>query len=193
MGKAMLVAFKKQLDLMSSESLKDHVVGIMLELDDYNIVGPSSSSGRFHPPEDNKVGGNYNHTINVLYCALKLANSIPQFDDPAEKDIIIASALLHDMCKYHSQEYDHTHFDHPLQIRNEIADYVRENSISEEDQFKLARISDCVVSHMSRWNTDKRYPGIELPIPTKVEHLILSFADILSADRNVHLENPLGK
>jgi hypothetical protein len=188
MGLINLKIFEKELSLIHDKELAALITTIMSNCDDYNSVGPSSASGKYHAKEDCGYGGNAIHIKKVIYNILKICQCIPKYDSPEEKDILLCSAMLHDMNKYKPGEYSHTVFTHPIDMAALIRKEITLDNITLSAKSKLERIARNVETHMSRWNTDRRYPGVELPTPVNLEQLMLCFSDILAADKNIHLD-----
>ena len=88
-----------------------------------------------------------------------------------EKDMIIASLILHDGCKSGIEKNRYTLTEHPLivaeLIRNspDIASYV--------DEETLNIILSCIESHMGIWNYDYKTKKEVLPKPkTKMQNFV---------------------
>jgi hypothetical protein len=175
--------FEKELELFGDQSLKESVINIGNRVPIYNLIGPSSSSGKYHNIADNGLSGNVYHTKSVLFCILVLSASLREYDTPEEKDILIASALLHDLFKYNEGEF-HTSFDHPIKIGKLIREESRKGN-----KIKLERIAKIVEAHMSRWSTNEKYaPGIKLSEPSNLEERLLSFADMIGSSKDITID-----
>jgi hypothetical protein len=184
--------FEKEMALISDESLKQVVLAIGDEVPIYNLLGPSSSSGKYHPVRDRGLSGNVYHTKSVIFVILRMAQSLPVYDDPEERDIIIVAALLHDLYKYNKGDF-HTTFLHPKSMYELIQTKIKGVASSGILDSKLERISNMIYKHMSRWNTNEKYnPGISLPIPATFEERLLSLADMIasSSDISINLDAP---
>lgn len=85
-----------EINLIQDPSIRVFVRRMLLRADDF-WLGPSSVSGRFHPPDEHGEGGNVLHTRRVvkaveLFCESKDRTA-------TERDILLAAALLHDYTK----------------------------------------------------------------------------------------------
>jgi putative nucleotidyltransferase with HDIG domain len=108
-------------------------------------VSPCSSSGRFHPPEDNGEGGLIRHLIKASYVTEQFARRA-MFSE-YELDIARAATILHDICKDGNPWGELTDYRHGI-IGAEFL-----NNFNLEDDFAKTIIKDAVRYHMSPWNT----------------------------------------
>lgn len=164
----------------------------VLELgDDLNATEAASSSGKYHPIADLGEGGLVRHSITVAEVAKILMRSRPLYDKKEDgstydSDVVIVSAVLHDVCKYDSNDSGktHTNFDHPIKAAELVKKAAEElGMIGDFDPKPTAeRIAKNIASHMSRWNTSKYNPGIELPLVEDEEQRIISDADLIAAN-----------
>lgn len=155
---------------------------------DLNATEAASSSGKYHPIADLGEGGLVRHSIMVAEIAGILMRSRPLYDNEVDHDIVIASALLHDVCKYEQPaagEKIHSNFDHPVKAAElviRVSEKMQEKA-KEGENFIAAgrRIATNISTHMSRWNTSPYAPGIELPLISNEEQRIISDADLVAA------------
>lgn len=203
MGKLLVNTLAKDIEVNVKNP---HMVTIAMEIlercNDLNATEAASSSGKYHPIADLGYQGLVRHSRMVAELATIMARSIPTYDNELDHDIIYLSAILHDMCKYQeasegdkgytSKDNIHTNFDHPIKMQALISEVVpkilaaNNIHIEFEDKAKVEdawrRIGMNIASHMSRWNTSKYAPGIELPLPQSLEQYIIVFADLISAN-----------
>jgi putative nucleotidyltransferase with HDIG domain len=109
-------------------------------------IAPSSSSGRFHPQEDQGIGGLVRHLIKASAVTEQFAmreNFIPY-----DLDIARAATLLHDIKKNGSLVWGaETQYNHGIIG----AEYLQE--IELKDKYAKQIILDAVRYHMAPWNT----------------------------------------
>lgn len=183
MGKIAVELCKKYILEISDKDLKKVAYNILNEIDDANVVRPSSSTGKYHSGKDNEKYGNLHHCKAVRYVANRLIQSIPAYDNPIEKDIILISALFHDLQKYKNMKEKHTSFEHPV-FMAEMFRYYKDDFPQIEDD--LERIASNIETHMSRWN-ETGYSKTVLPTPTTRSQYIIVFADLIASDRNIRI------
>lgn len=197
MGNKLVAAYKDYVaGSIKTEQVKDLVLEILKAGDDLNATEPASSSGKYHPIADLGKGGLVRHSIMVAEVAGILMRSRPKYDNDLDHDAVIASAILHDICKYETPEAGgkiHTNFDHPIiaaqlikavgeKMQKNYEEYYGELGVKDFNFIELSvRIASNVMTHMSRWNTSKYEPGLELPLIENEEQRIISDADLIAA------------
>lgn len=171
--------------MIKSEEVLNLTLAVLEAADDANAENPASSSGKYHPVSDLGPGGNVRHTVIVTEIAQILMNSHQIFDDPRMRDIVTASCILHDVCKYDSADTSHTQFDHPILAANLIREIGGNLGGTE------ARVADLVAAnvntHMGRFTTSKKAPTVKLEEPKDLSQWIIHYADIISANRELPL------
>lgn len=166
---------------------------ILNECNDLNATEPASSSGKYHPIADLGYQGLIRHARMVAELVNIMVRCHPLYDQPLDHDVMYLSGLLHDFCKYQEEDVEkkvHTNFDHPIKMANLIriktVEYTIENNLkgNELNSFISCwqRIALNISSHMSRWNTSKNSPNIELPLPETQEQYIIVYADLIAAN-----------
>lgn len=137
---------------------------------------PCSSTGKHHRPDENEVGGQVVHTARVCNVATHLANMTLLSDN--EYNILIASAILHDTCKYGLDgKSTYTNENHP-----QLLEILRDNNcvlLPPCQSYK--EILSCVAQHMGRWTPEP------IPAPTKLGKL-LHIADFIASRNNIEVQ-----
>ena len=145
--------------------------------DDYFFVVPASSSGKYHPTFDLGDGGLVRHTRCVVYYSECIAES---FDFTVrQRDMIIVSALAHDIKKQGDGVGRHTVKEHPILAANymmEIAEMVPDAFTAEE----LAVMTQAVRSHMGKWGGKDG-----LPVPESEFDKCLQAADYIASRKEI--------
>jgi len=102
---------QKEIEKIASEDIKEFTYQAFAEVDPKFWVNPASSTGKYHPTEDNGEGGLVRHVVKgvaVIEQFMRRAKTSPR-----ELDIAISAFLLHDTCKngvvWESQYTDYTH------------------------------------------------------------------------------------
>lgn len=112
-----------------------------------------ASASKHHLEDERSKYGNLLHTIRVVKLTIVLCDvtNLPQL----KRDILVASAVLHDMCKYGvHDEFEYTHKDHPSFVRKRA----KEHSLFcpyDDPIFKI------IEAHMGRWGTPPVTPTID--------------------------------
>lgn len=182
MGKKLLSKYIDYVkDNISDDIVLNIVYNTLLQADDANAERPASSTGKYHPLADLGEGGLVRHSIMVAEVTKILMRCKPYYDNQLNKDIVIASAILHDICKYNTDS-EHTNFDHP---KKAAALIIKVGKMFTDDIYIdiSKRIAKNVAAHMSRWNTNEKYaPGVELLTPTDEEQYLLCYSDLIAAN-----------
>ena len=180
MGRKLLAAMKVEVDNLHNDFIKEGVKKILMSCDDYNAIGPASTSGKYHPAHDLGDGGLVRHTKTVCKILRRLMECVPNYDDHLEWDIQYSAAILHDFCKFTKEDGKlpsdtkrHSNEDHPRLMANMIREY------SDDESFK--KMAQRVECHMSRWNVLKYMEGPDLPLPRGMEDMMVAFADMISS------------
>lgn len=169
--------FKKELDLIKNEKIREVCVKVLEAVDDEFFVAAASSTGKYHPTYALGDGGLYRHTRAAVGIAASLLE-LEQFNfDDTVKDYIICALILHDSCKcgitWNSRYTRHGHpIDASILIR----------SVTEDDGYGEFANNVCplVESHMGQWNTSKR-DGMILPKPETDAEKFVHMCDYLAS------------
>lgn len=112
-------------------------------VDDKFYTEPASSSGKFHPPEDNGAGGVVRHVKKGIVVVEQFARRAV-FSE-MERDIALSAFLLHDSCKngvVWGKDTDYTH-------GYLASEWLKQFRL--EDAFAKETLLDAVRYHMAPW------------------------------------------
>ena len=100
-----------EIEKIVSEDIKEFTYLAFAEVDPKFWTSPASSSGKYHPPEDNGEGGLVRHVVKGVAVVEEFGRRA-KFS-PREMDMAISAFLLHDVCKdgivWTSGKTDYTH------------------------------------------------------------------------------------
>ena len=139
---------------------------------------PSTSSGKYHPPDENSRGGMVLHTQRVCKIAELLMKGYPP---PFRADCIRVACILHDMGRYgkggkapHSMLREHPIIGAEMftEAANAYVESLREEQLSEISNLSICVIEYAIKSHMGKWGMDK---------PKSPEDWIVHFSDLIAA------------
>ena len=154
----------RTINLIKDEELKTFIQGFFWYIPKEFFVAPSSSTGKYHPPEDNGKGGLVRHTLKAVQVGINLCNLYEV--NQKNKDIVISAILLHDTFKNIKNRVwgKYTNYEHGkvgAGVIREIAilEYKSnyEGRISYKTYKKILKIAHLVEIHMGRWAEPKRY------------------------------------
>ena len=130
---------------------------------------PSSSTGKYHPSDEQCSGGLVLHTRRVCQAAEILMKAYPP---PFHTDVIRAACILHDIARYGLNEVPSVH---SLREHPELgAQFI--GTLNTDCSPILARyIQDGVRRHMGKWGRDK---------PQTIEDWLVHLADMIASQYN---------
>jgi hypothetical protein len=182
-----IALFKKEIDYMEIEDIKDFFKKAITLIPDYFFEVPASSSGQFHSALECGFGGLVYHTRSVAKVANYLVN-LQQYKsklNEVEKDCVVCAALLHD-CLKHDWE-NKTGFSvhqHPVIAAIFIRSDERLDGIL-SDEFRII-IGDAVASHSGEFTTSKR-SKIVLPEPKTLVQELVHLSDYIASRGDIHI------
>jgi 23S rRNA maturation-related 3'-5' exoribonuclease YhaM len=170
----------KELTLIQDNTIKKFVDRFLNEkVPDYFFKVPASSTGKYHPAYTLGEGGLLRHTRGAVRIAYELF-SIITFTQ-IEKDIILASLILHDSFKKGIIEEKYTKHEHPEIAANEIDKFQGlEEGIKNQ-------ISNAIRSHMGKWNTNK-YSNVTLKTPNNRIQKFVHLCDYLASRKCIEVD-----
>jgi hypothetical protein len=136
-------ALSEQIEKISSVPIRDFVVEALEHADPKFWTAPCSSTGKYHPPEDQGEGGLIRHLIKGTAVVEQFARRA-QFSQ-LEQDLAIASYLLHDCCKDGMPWGEYTDYTHGLIAYNWLQQFRL------DDEYAKQTILDGVRYHMAPW------------------------------------------
>lgn len=168
----------KFVESIESADIKKFVYeGFNMISEDFWMV-PTSSSGRYHPPESNITPmGLMVH--NVKSCTIaKGLFSFFGVTEQVEKDIIIAAILLHDSYKGGwSNDWDGMIPEHGYIAASYLA------KIELEPEYIKKKILSCIETHMSRWA--RPFASVtKFVFPDRL-NLIVALSDMIASRRDI--------
>jgi len=206
MGQKMLDVFKKELEQIRYAPFRGEVIKIINTLPDYVLTIPSSSSGKYHPLDEIKEDGMIRHIKRFAIAADEMVRMY--YDESAwyykYKDILIATAILHDALKQGSEKAGgHTVKEHPIYIYDIIKKYsedtfsdsnrslIQESEYSMFDEIKerLHLLGIACLYHEGRWTIPEsfeRYPKDKLNSVEKRLVMMAHLADYIASRRSFY-------
>jgi hypothetical protein len=172
--------FDDCLNLIKSEKIRKFVEKALEMAPKEFWIAPCSSSGKYHPPEDQVKGGTIIHSRKAIQVALSLFNFF-DITDQLTKDQIIAACILHDIQKNGIPWSDKTNYEHGPIAAKWLVSEVMENKFDGD----LLEIADLVENHMGKWNQPQPTPALHINPKTHhqligrktIKHLIVQLAD----------------
>jgi len=178
----------KTTKLIKDGELRRFIDGFLERIPTKFWTVPSSSSGKYHPPEDNGKTGLVIHTLKAVQIGINLCNlyEVKQ----KNKDIVISAILLHDTFKnWTGFEWGkYTNYEHGKigadRIRVEASNqynFIYGEIISYKTYKKILKIARLVEIHMGRWTKPKAYYN---KFRKRLEQIIIE-ADYLASRKGI--------
>jgi len=179
--------FVKELQFINDEELRYFIEEVLNNLPDYFRKIGASTSGTHHPSYTLGEGGLIRHTKAAVGIAVNLFRADIYPFDEFDKDIVVSSLILHDGLKCGMWE-DKTAFVHPILMKNLLLELFNDDEHCElgKDKYSpiIVKISNCIASHMGKWNTNPDY-DIVLPLPKTDLEKCVHLCDYLASRKNI--------
>ena len=160
--------FKEELKLIKDESIRRFVEEFLKNVPDYFFTTAASSTGKYHPKYALGEGGLVRHTKAATRIAYELFRVNMFSYSDIEKDLIIASLILHDTYKHGKNGSIYTVTEHPVIASEEVMNFKEEI-----DSTYRESIANNISTHMGQWNTDYKTNKEVLPLPkTKMQNFV---------------------
>ena len=179
--------FKKEINYIKDNNLKDDLKTLIKLLPDYFFEIPASSTGKYHPKFALGEGGLVRHTKVAVRIAYELLNNNTigcKFTD-RDKDLIIMALTLHDGLKNGLEHDKYTKFDHPLLISKYIMENKEKLKMDIDD---LRKMCSMIESHMGEWTYDNYKKKEVLPKPKTAEQRFVHMCDFLASKKFLDVE-----
>ena len=179
-----LKLFKNELNDIQDNNLRQFAIHLLTNAPDYFFMVPASSSGKNHPYFARENNGLVKHTRCVVFFAECNAESF-NFDSYT-KDMLIITAIAHDIKKQGNNSSNHTAWEHP-----ELAhDYILEMQNKYPDLISVENatiIANAILSHMGKWqNLPKYTQGRKAyPLPVSLFDYALQSADYIASRKEI--------
>ena len=188
--------FRKELNLIKDKYIREFTDFVLCDiLYDNFFYLPSSSTGKYHNPQDNGYQGLVRHTKKCVQIANDLMNLEQWGFNDEDKDIIISSLILHDGAKYDKEVTfnedgsltGYTKVTHPFDMSQKI---ITLSSELTDKQWKtqLIRIALCIESHSGQWNMDRDGNVIAEKPSTKLQKFV-HLCDYIASRNYLTFEN----
>lgn len=171
--------FKTELGNIKNDKLHDFVECVVNLLPDYFFEVAASSTGKYHPKYSLGEGGLVRHTKAAVKIAKDLMNLEQYRFSEDEKDVIIASLILHDGMKHGLNSSKYTVTEHPIIMAKFIRDNWSHEFSDIESQIEL--ICGCVATHMGQFNMDFKTKKEVLAKPKSKLEQFVHLCDYLSS------------
>ncbi len=185
--------FENELREIQNEAIKALAIETLKDAPPYFSEVASSSSGKYHPPQSQGIGGLIRHTRASFYFANKLTEVFCL--EPIERDAALCAILLHDVCKYGFPGGKHTVSDHDRVGAMFVKNVADRKQLKATPLFNEIILS--IAFHYGRW-TKRDDPSMIRKFPEDYSKImqVVHIADVISAQKEVHLyfleENLIG-
>lgn len=172
------------LSTFENDDIRNFAEELLNNLPPYIWEVGASSTGKYHPAYTLGSYGLMKHQVAVCRF-INFFFELDQYKNrytSRQRDLLRLAGLIHDGRKSGEQsDYEkskYTKFDHPLLMGKVILSYKDKRFLDTEE---LKYIAKAIVTHMGQFNTDKRSPGVVLPIPSDEPSELVHLADYLAS------------
>ena len=149
-GKLKYQVLEGEIGLINDPDIQDWTLRTLQKVPEYFWYAPTSMTGKYHPVCSNGRAGLIIHVKRVVYLANKICHAWGIFAQ--ERDIVLASCILHDIMKSPPGSSYAEHENHPINAKNCFAE--SKSSFVED-------INTCIEVHMGRWSVKQVAKPIE--------------------------------
>lgn len=164
---------------IKDEALREILRGYLETIPEVLRTKPSSSSGKFHNPQENGPNGLMLHSRSVV----RLVDVICEANNKDDRDELKFAAACHDLGKYgRNGDEMHTRRDHPILGALMLEDYCSKLRLKKKTRESLERIKAMIRCHCGRWNSYiSNGGGRKMPKPKTMDERILHWCDMISS------------
>ncbi|MBU4348340.1 HD domain-containing protein [Patescibacteria group bacterium] len=147
--------FNDCIELIQSLKIRNFVKKALKKAPKKFWIAPSSSSNKYHPPEDQSEGGVVIHSRKAVQVAISLC---PFFSvsDQITKDKVIAACILHDTHKNGNPWGERTNYEHGKIAAEKFA------LIESTNDTDIRDILDLIKDHMGLMNKPNPTPALKM-------------------------------
>lgn len=140
---------KTEVELIANPKIKQFTYGILSKAPTYFWKIPSSSSGKYHPADENGVGGLVLHVRRAAKIAEDLCRNFEVEGD--DRDCVIAATIIHDCVKNgYPDDSTKTVTGHGALLCLLIGNYTDGKAVTEDRNLKTIMRLAC--NHMGKWD-----------------------------------------
>jgi len=148
--------FKNILKQISNEKIKNFTIKCLESIPSEFEQLRASSTGKYHPPECNEVGGIIVHIQRACYFANMLFNAYGWENYNIKGDIVLSSLLLHDIAKKNKYEFGWMYPMHPQLACKIISKF---KNLLDDKLFQI--IYNCILHHMGNFGVKEAKKPME--------------------------------
>ena len=178
--KEKIKVFDKELSLIEDGNVKKLTKECIKLAEEWFFIEPASSSGKYHPDFAREAGGLILHTKAVVYFLTEILRSELYKIDSYHKDLLILSAIIHDIKKYgEKNNTGHTvknHADLASKFVEDVNNTKKDGIIPKND---LEYVKKCVERHMGVFGDS---------IPETDDEKLLHIADLIASRKEIDLK-----
>ena len=190
MSRELVATFKDELSKIKDLDFRYAVQEILITAPDDILKMSSSSTGKYHPPDEFQDIGMIKHIKRFAAYAEEAIRMY--YDDKDTKygfclDVLVATAILHDSIKRGMKNGKHTVKKHPIYAYELIQKYMTDSGLEGND--KLKYLSICCLWHEGRWTIPESEALVPKSSLTSVERRLVLLAhtcDYVVSRRSVY-------
>lgn len=169
-------ALRGEAEKILDRTLRSFALSCLDRAPDYFWTKPSSSSGKYHPPDEHGEGGLVLHTSRVVKLSeILLKSAVP----PVMVDSVRFAAIFHDVGRFgfEANPAEHSLKDHPelasKWLEEQVAHFLSKDRIRDPIfRMELNVAQRAIESHMGKWGGNP---------PSSKEDWIVHSADMVAS------------
>lgn len=174
-------AFEEELKLIFSDTIREFTRLCIISAPDYIFVDcPSSSSGKYHPVDENSGSGNIIHTKRVFTVAYEMCRGLGVEE---HRDQILSSCLVHDAIKQGWKHTGHTVRNHPALAAELVKRVQDDTQLLDDESYNIIRKS--VGYHYGPWSSGEWKKPLS---KYTFEELCVYVSDYVASKRCIHVD-----
>jgi len=181
MGNKLVAIFQPEISKIFDSELREATTVLLMDGHDDFAKWPSSSSGKYHPPDEI---GPMGMVIHAKRCAAVAGDIARMYElDRLGEDILVSASLVHDLYKQgRDGKEGHTTKDHMLIICEIINETFDDAGIDTTDRFK-SNLANACLFHEGVWTPPE---ARELDDGPTVYATAMHTIDMMVSRRSIH-------
>ena len=163
--------FENEVNLINDNYVKRLTIQCIEHAPSYFWEIPSSSTGKYHPIDENVPGGKYFHSQRFVRLAYDLCKDLNV--SGRDRDFVIAASIMHDFCSNgYPTNSGSTIMGHGALWLNIVREFMPKEAITAEPEIKT--IAWLIEEHMGIWDIPLTEPKDKLSMIVHLSDYVAS-------------------
>lgn len=180
-AKEKVEVFKPELDRIFDRKIREFTKLCIISAPDYFFLDcPASSSAKYHPIDELAHDGTIIHTKRVFTVVYELCRGLGV---EHHRDILLSSAIIHDLRKQGYTKTGHTQKRHPQHAAELVEEVQSATMLLTDEEYGI--IKNCVGYHYGPWSVS---PWIKPLSEYTMDELVVYISDYVASKRCVKVD-----